>query len=996
MENLTFNPFPGLRPFEITESYLFFGREEQVDELAGRLAENRFLAVLGTSGSGKSSLVRAGLFPLLYGGFMGETGPDWKIAIMRPGDGPLKNLAVSLFDHHIFGEQSETDPMLMRDFGQAILSSSSLGLVQVARENLKSGENLLLLVDQFEELFRYRKTDEDGAAADEAQAFVKLLLEAARQRDVPIYVLITLRSDFLGDCARFHNLPEAINRGQYLVPRLTRDQMKSTITGPVSVGGALISPRLVQQLLNDVGDNQDQLPILQHALMRTWEKWSERGQIDQPLDIDAYFNIGGMRKALNNHAEEAYAELDEKQRILTEKIFKTITTRGNDNREVRRPTQLAKLAKVCEAETADVISVINHFRRAGRGFLMPPDNIHIEPASIIDISHESLIRIWERLGRWVNEEAESAKLYMRMAESAALYHAGSAGLWRDPELQLAVDWREKQQPTKEWAGQYKGDFNQTIAFLEISQRFKQKQLRDKALTRRILQAAAVLLLIGLSSLTLWALRERGKAVKSQLAAMEQQKVAENEKLRADSSRTEAEQSALRAEQERQTALEQKEKAEQSEREANRQKEIAQKAENKSREAQRTALREKEQAIKQKSISDSLRVVADESAELAKRQRMQDLAQSLAGRSILIRDKNEAELKALLALQAYELNANYEGETANPIIYKAMNDALKLKMGDNAFTLQKHKDAVRGLYSLKAGATMLSAGNDGQIIEWSVVKENKEGKLMLEAGTNLKSLASNGEMMATGGDDRTIRLWSLKDKTRVAQLNHHTGNITGLAFQGENLFSISFDNTLQSYNISNKATAVLDTFGSRPLALAALSGIVWVALENGDIRKIDLWQKQNIAKIPEKVSSMTVSADGNTLAVGCRSGNLYLLNAGNGAVLRRVNAHQSNVTSLAFGSKGQSLASASLDGSLKVWNLRRDDVAPVIFNDHESWIWCVAYDSGNDLYYSGGRDKTIRFYDLDYNRNYKQLKGLVKRELSPQEKMQYMGMGKQND
>ena len=130
-------------------------------------------------------------------------------------------------------------------------------------------DNILVVVDQFEALFRFQRSRQVPAARDEAVGFVKLLREASSQTEVPIYVVLTMRSDFIGECMEYPGLPEALNAGQYLVPRMTRDELGSAITGPVAVAGAEVAPRLVQRLLNEIGTDQDQLPVLQHALMRT-------------------------------------------------------------------------------------------------------------------------------------------------------------------------------------------------------------------------------------------------------------------------------------------------------------------------------------------------------------------------------------------------------------------------------------------------------------------------------------------------------------------------------------------------------------------------------------------------------------------------------------------------------------------------------------------------------------------------------------------------------
>ena len=130
-----------------------------------------------------------------------------------------------------------------------------------------------------------------------------------------------MRSDFLGDCSQFRDLPEAINDGQYLIPRMTRDQRREAITGPIAVGGGEMSARLVNRLLNDVGDNPDQLPILQHALMRTWDFWTHHRRDGEPIDLHDYEAVGTMAEALSRHADEAYNDYPMKPAARSRKNF---------------------------------------------------------------------------------------------------------------------------------------------------------------------------------------------------------------------------------------------------------------------------------------------------------------------------------------------------------------------------------------------------------------------------------------------------------------------------------------------------------------------------------------------------------------------------------------------------------------------------------------------------------------------------------------------------
>jgi len=491
-----FNPFPGLRPFEPDEDHLFFGREHEIDELLRRLRTTRFIQVVGTSGTGKSSLVRSGLIPALQSGFMVQAGSNWRVLIFRPGDDPIGNLAASLDAPEALGAHGElasTNRVLL----DATLRRSSLGLVQAVRQaRIPSQDNLLVVVDQFEELFRFRRKGHNGDSRNEAIAFFKLLLEAANQEEIPIYVVLTMRSDFLGDCLEFQGLPEAVNAGLYLVPRMTRDELRSAITGPVAVGGGDITQRLVLRLLNDLGDDQDQLPVLQHALMRTWDHWEARHQLDEKIDIADYEAIGGLQQALSLHAEEAYQESGPgRGQKVTGKIFKALTDSFSDSRGVRRPTSIEELAAICEASEAEVLQIVEIFRRSGRSFLTPHAGVVLDSRSIIDLSHESLMRCWTRLNAWAEEERESAMSYMRIAQAASWCEECSGGLWIDPQLEIALQWRRSNQPTAAWAERYDSNFALAMDFLDRSEKERQIGREKERRRKQVLQGLALTLFV---------------------------------------------------------------------------------------------------------------------------------------------------------------------------------------------------------------------------------------------------------------------------------------------------------------------------------------------------------------------------------------------------------------------------------------------------------------------------------------------------------------------
>ncbi|HAB12738.1 MAG TPA: hypothetical protein DCE47_13715, partial [Planctomycetaceae bacterium] len=459
-----FNPFPGLRPFELEEDYLFFGREQQTAELLKLLRDKRFLSVIGTSGSGKSSLVRAGLLPELQRGVLNEAGSNWEVVVLRPGGDPLNNLATALQDADLYDPD---DPEVLSHLN-ATLTHSGFGLVEAIRQSdVEPNTNVLIVVDQFEEIFRFRRMDAESAV--QAASFVDLLLEATRQLEQSIYVVLTMRSDYLGDCTQFRGLTTAVNEGEYLIPRLTRDQIRTAIEGPVRVGGGEISFRLVQELLRSVGGNQDQLPILQHALMRTFDQWMEDHEEEEPIDLRHYQDVGGMEEALSRHADEVFDSLEsEDLQLVAEKLFKALTEQQSDNRGIRRPTRMDVLGRILGVGSDQIEPIVDAFRAPGVTFLMPPAETELAPETIVDISHESLMRVWRRLGRWVGDEAQSAQVYLRLADTADLNRADQAGLYRGPDLQIALAWMNEAQPTAAWGERYRPGFHLALEFLQAS------------------------------------------------------------------------------------------------------------------------------------------------------------------------------------------------------------------------------------------------------------------------------------------------------------------------------------------------------------------------------------------------------------------------------------------------------------------------------------------------------------------------------------------------
>ena len=356
-------PFPGLRPFDFPDHDFFFGRDHEVYSLYRLVDRSRFIAVVGSSGSGKSSLVRAGLLPLLKEENESPGGRRWIWKELRPGNAPIARLAGALASL-----SNDDDPVILAARQERIafeLRQSSSGIASTLGKVGGLGEtSLVLVVDQFEELFRYsarepsRISDLREAARyqDDADQFVQLLLEASRVSANNVHVLLTMRSDFIGECARFHGLPEAVSASQFLVPSLTREQLEEVIRTPIERAGATIEGALVQRLLNDSGSDLDQLPVLQHCLSRLWERAGKdiAGQdatasvtmTDDPgpktrrLTEQHYADIGRMSEALSRHADEILQQAGPEH--VVEKVFRSLSEVDKQRRAIRRAISFSR------------------------------------------------------------------------------------------------------------------------------------------------------------------------------------------------------------------------------------------------------------------------------------------------------------------------------------------------------------------------------------------------------------------------------------------------------------------------------------------------------------------------------------------------------------------------------------------------------------------------------------------------------------------------------
>ena len=976
------NPFPGLRPFGVDECHLFFGREGQVDEVLVKLSENRFITVLGYSGSGKSSLMYCGIIPILYGGFMTDTGADWNIVVTRPGFSPLDNLAESLIQHDPeYANASEEDRLIKRTVASAILRGGSSGLIDIARQyKTITGDNLFILIDQFEEIFRFKDASPDNI--DEAAAFIKLLLEAVESEDVPIYVSVTMRSDFIGDCAHYPGLTELINKSSYVIPQMTREQKRMAVEGPIAVGGGRIAPRLVKRVLKEVGDNQDQLPIMQHALMRTWEYWSDNREQGEEIDFRHYNAVGKISEALSQHADEAYDQLSPNHKHVAELLFKRLTERGSDSYGIRRPGTIREVARVADVDESIVIEVVEHFRQPGLSLLMPPANVELYSDSIIEISHESLMRIWTRLKNWVDEESESAEMYLRISEAAALYQIGRTGLWRPPDLQLALNWQKKQVPTRYWAQRYDEAFERAIVFLDTSRityesEQENRELLQKRILRRTRMFAAILGLAAIIAIAFGVL-----SLTNQIEATQQRDAAENSKIQAEAALDEARISQLNAERSLGQARQSEARAVKSQElavQANRDLELALVSEQRARdvavEAQIDAENQALRADREAKLAQEQTLRANEQTALANQRGMLNIASALAGKSL--RERN-SELRALMAQQSYAYNAEYGGKEFDNMIYDALYYSLAAFGGEDYNMFSGHRGAVKSVVFSGMGSQFFSTGSDGKIYQWNLDDINLAPVLVDGENSEYSNrgvrVSPDKKWLLSTSDSAVMKLFNLQDlKAKPVIISSHKGFVLDAEFMPDNsgIVSVGSDGTIYFYDFNRSRLLKQLQNSITSIEIEPNGNYIYGGTTRGQVVRIAMKDMSETVvatnKESSKITSIDLSNDGKYLAFGSLSGSMILYDLFENREVEELFGHTSRVNDIAFSNNGKRMATASWDGTIQVWNMENLDDLPYYLTENGgegSYAWDLTFSPDDEYLVVGTTTGKIKKWAID--------------------------------
>lgn len=416
-------PYKGLNYFDEADADLFVGRETLTAKLVERVVslnlsheKERFLAIVGASGSGKSSLVRAGLVPALR---WNQASTDWQIHILTPTAHPLESLAISLT---LENTSVTTTATLMDDF---IQDPRSLQIFVTRKLKLENGSRLLLVVDQFEELFALCRSE------DERTAFINNLLTAAAEPDGRVIIIMMMRADFYAHCANYSQLREALAKHQEYIGAMNQEELRRAIEEPAQRSRWEFEPGLVDVLLHDVGHEPGALPLLSHALLETWQR--RRGRM---MTLSGYASSGGVRGAIAETAETVFTDqFTHEQQAIARRIFLRLTELADETSmaDTRRRATFNEL--ILKPEEADTTHAVLKALADARLITTSEDSA--------EVAHEALIREWPTLRSWLEDNREGLRLHRHLTESAQewlLMNREPDLLYRGARLAQAREW----------------------------------------------------------------------------------------------------------------------------------------------------------------------------------------------------------------------------------------------------------------------------------------------------------------------------------------------------------------------------------------------------------------------------------------------------------------------------------------------------------------------------------------------------------------------------
>jgi len=966
------SPFMGLQSFSEQNSDLFFGREHLVSIMVARLHTTHFLAVIGASGSGKSSLVQAGVIPVLKGVRVLPEVPNlppgstiWPVRTISPTEHPLRALATSLSSQ---ADSLEDIEKLAESLRQ---DSNKLDLAARRVLSREGGEQLLLVVDQFEELFTLCQD------AVEQQAFIDNLLHTAAPKTRGVLTLIIiLRADFYSDCSRFDNLRSAMVEQQEYISPMNEEELLRAIERPAEQYGWKFEPGLVDLLVHDVGNEPGALPLLSNALLETW-----RHRSSHTMTLESYAEMGGVKGAIAKTAEMIYNQgLTPDQQVLARNIFLRLTNVTEGSKGTRRRASLEELVPNT-VQSGPVEQVLE---------LLTDARLITMEEGCAELAHEAIIQEWPKLRSWLKENQAGLRIHHRLTEGALEWNRAQRDeglLYRGIRLDEAVDWRKENENLLNELEQI---------FLISSLDFRYKEAAEKeAQQKRELEAAQKLTQAEKQSAedqgrTARQLRRRALFLTAALA------VAGILAILAGYAALDAGREGKRANQN--AALAQQNAA------------TAQAASMLAVAQQATAEAERSQAEHQKKLAQAGQLAAQSQSALLENYPQRSILLAIEANRLLPSQPDSQAFQVKNALWQSVLNTGGEkvashgspigALAASPdghwLASTGLDSVIRLwdiKTGNfplnTAHALDKAQTITSWLAFTPDNRSLISTHYNGKVYIWDLTAEDPNASPRILAGHKnviiTAAISRDGRWLVTGSDDKTARLWDLASPDPAATARIFTGNtglIYSVAISADNHWMATGgeDHIARLWNLTalDPSNSVIELKGhdSHVFTVAFSPDSLSLVTTSQD-KTARLWNLNQADPLQNPIvlrghGSFVINAvfspDGRWLVTGsgdqtARRWDLKTPDPNVTSVALR--GHTNLISALAISQDGRWLITASLDNTARIWDLAADDpnLSPVVLHGHDSSISALAISSDSKYVYTGSDDETIRRWEL---------------------------------
>jgi WD40 repeat protein len=895
-------PYRGLSAFREQDAPVFFGRGKLTNQLVDTVLRNLFVAVIGASGGGKSSLVFAGLMPRL------RQRSGWVVASLRPaaGGSPLAALAAALMPL-LEPEMGEATRLLELPALARVLGNRQLAEVVdrvLARANAR---RLLLVVDQFEELF--------ALEAAEWRQFVGVILEgiAVQQRraESALAVALTLRTDFLSHALTHAGLAEALQSAGIMLGPMTREQLRQAIEGPAA-HQVSCEPGLVGRVLDDVGENPGNLPLLEFALTLLWERQT-RGKLTHA----AYDELGGVDGALAWHAEEVYLRLPEAEREAARRLFVQLFRPGEGTEHTRRVAR--------RTEIGDGLWSLAQRLATTRLVVTDRDAAGVETVEVV---HEALLSSWSRLRQWIEIDSEFRAWQERLRTSVTQWEASNrdkGALLRGAPLAEADRWLQ-QRPT---------DISPTEQmFVRASHARESRALRQL----RGLATGLAALLVAATTFGVLAVQQGRHAATERLSAVSRQLAAE-----ADARLTSAPQLSMLLS-------------------------LQAYATTPTHEARKSLLDQVEQ---RRGVEGFLTGHTDSVEDVAFSPDGSILASGSNDKTVILWDTfRRSRLAILSGHQNWVTSVAFSpdghilasGSADRQVILWNVDRRTRVA------TLTGHSKPVTSVAFSPDRHTLASGSSDKTVRLWDVPTRTQLATLTGHSKpVTGVAFSPDGHTLASASNDKSIVLWNVARRDRQTTFTGHTDVVTSVAFSpdGHTLASGSNDNTVRLWDAVRRTHDVSPPVNHANWVTSVAFSPDGHTLATGSVdRAIVLWRVADLAMTGHNkaVTSLAYSPDGRTLASGSSDDTIILWRATWHTRLATLTGHTGEVTSVAFSPDGRTLVSGSSDKTVRLWDVAsRTQLATL--TGHTKRVNSVAYSPDGRTLASGSSDKTVRLWDV---------------------------------